>query len=170
MGRTRIYLASPLGFAESTRGFMEDLVTMLSVYADVINPWDDQGFAAEFLQLTQENDWNKRVRRLHEINVEIGRANCASIDAADGVFGVLDGVDVDSGTAAEMGYAFARGKFVAGLRTDFRLAGDNDGSIVNLQVQYFIEASGGQLVRTAEELVELASDFSADRATEEVDD
>lgn len=160
MSRKRIYLASPLGFADSTRGFMKDIVTQLSEHVDVINPWDDQRFANDFAELATENDWDKRTRRLHEINAELGRTNAANIDAADGVFGILDGVDVDSGTAAELGYAFARGKFVAGLRTDFRLAGDNDGSVVNLQVQYFIEASGGRVVRTLDALVALAYDFS----------
>ena len=53
-------------------------------------------------------------------------------------------------------YGRARGKVVCGLRTDFRLAGDNIGAIVNLQVQYFIEASGGAVVTTVEELVGLA--------------
>src|SRR4030095_14231926 len=46
----------------------------------------------------------------HTINREIGANNRAAIDRADGVVAVLDGVDVDSGTAAEIGYAFARGK------------------------------------------------------------
>ena len=31
-------------------------------------------------------------------------------------------------------------------RIDFRLAADNDGSIVNLQVEYFIRQSGGQII------------------------
>jgi len=67
-------------------------------------------------------------------------------------------VDVDSGTAAEIGYAYALGKRCYGLRTDFRLAGDNPGSIVNLQVQYFIEASGGSVQTTIEGLLgELAA-------------
>jgi nucleoside 2-deoxyribosyltransferase len=104
---------------------------------------------------------SRRVQRLTEINTELGRANKASIDAADGLFAILDGVDVDSGTAAEIGYAFARGKYVCGLRTDFRLAGDNHGSIVNLQVQYFIEQSGGQIVTSVGELVGLAAAFAA---------
>lgn len=170
MARTRIYLASPLGFADSTRAFMEELVKALSEHVEVLNPWDDKGFRAEFQELDEQNDREMRNRRLHEINVKIARANCASIDAADAVFGVLDGVDVDSGTAAEMGYAFAKGKFVSGIRTDFRLAGDNDGSIVNLQVQYFIEGSGGRLVRTAKDLVELASEYSANRTQKQVAD
>ncbi|MEH2513475.1 nucleoside 2-deoxyribosyltransferase [Nitrobacteraceae bacterium AZCC 1564] len=66
--------------------------------------------------------------------------------------GTLDGVDVDSGTAAEIGYGFARGKRIIGYRGDFRLSADNEGSIVNLQVEYFIRASGGTIISTIDEL------------------
>jgi nucleoside 2-deoxyribosyltransferase len=65
---------------------------------------------------------------------------------------VLDGPDVDSGTAAEIGYAFARGKLVVGYRGDFRLSADNEGGIVNLQVEFFIRESGGDIVSVYTEL------------------
>ena len=42
------------------------------------------------------------------------------IDSADAVLAVLDGAEVDSGVAWEVGYAYARGKPVIGVRTDFR--------------------------------------------------
>jgi nucleoside 2-deoxyribosyltransferase len=74
---------------------------------------------------------------------EIGGNNRAGIDSADMVLAVLDGTDVDSGTAAEIGYAFGKGKPIRGCRGDFRLFADNDGSMVNLQVEYFIRQSGG---------------------------
>jgi nucleoside 2-deoxyribosyltransferase len=160
MAQKSIYLASPLGFAASTRGFMDDLVGLLRAQIDVLNPWDDQRFAQDFIDLDREDSITRRSTRLAEINTELGQANTASIDEADGLFAILDGVDVDSGTAAEIGYAYARGKYVCGLRTDFRLAGDNLGSIVNLQVQYFIESSGGKLVTTAQDFVALAKDFA----------
>jgi len=158
--RKTIYLASPLGFAASTHGFMTDLAARLRNEIDVLNPWDDQRFAQEFLELASVDSVAARDGRLAEINTELGRKNTESIDAADGLFAVLDGVDVDSGTAAEIGYAYARGKRVYGLRTDSRLAGDNHGSIVNLQVQYFIEQSGGRVVTTVPEMIELARAFN----------
>lgn len=155
-----IYLASPLGFAASTMPFMHDLATQLREHVTVVNPWDDQRFATEFEEIERLESVGERASRLEAINRELGRANTASIDRVDGVIAVLDGVDVDSGTAAEIGYAFARGKLVAGLRTDFRLAGDNAGSIVNLQVQYFIEASGGRIVTDVAALVTLAREMA----------
>ena len=49
-------------------------------------------------------------------------------------------------TAAEIGYALAKGKPIVGYRGDFRLSADNEGSIVNLQVEYFIRQSGGDII------------------------
>src|SRR5262249_9890307 len=85
------------------------------------------------------------------LNHEIGATNRAAIDRAHGVIAILDGTDVDSGTAAEIGYAFARGKLIVGYRGDFRLSADNEGSIVNLQVEYFIHESGGTIVTRCED-------------------
>jgi nucleoside 2-deoxyribosyltransferase len=48
-------------------------------------------------------------------------ADCiGGIDAANVVLAWLDGPDADSGTAFEVGYAFAKGVPVVGIRTDFR--------------------------------------------------
>ena len=65
---------------------------------------------------------------------------------------MLDGADVDSGTAAEIGYAFARGKLIVGYRGDFRVSADNEGALVNLQVEFFIRESGGTIVSRYEDL------------------
>jgi nucleoside 2-deoxyribosyltransferase len=67
------------------------------------------------------------------------------IREAAGVLAVLDGYDVDSGTAAEIGYAAALGRPVVGLRSDLRITGDNEETLVNLQVEWFIAESGGDL-------------------------
>jgi nucleoside 2-deoxyribosyltransferase len=155
-----IYLASPLGFAESTRPFMADLVARLRGHLVVHNPWDETTVTAPFAEIMALDSIAERDQRLAEINRTLGRLNAEAIDASDGLFAILDGVDVDSGTAAEIGYAFALGKYVCGLRTDFRLAGDNPGSIVNLQVEYFILASGGSIVTTAGALIDLARDLA----------
>ncbi|MDQ3540451.1 MAG: nucleoside 2-deoxyribosyltransferase, partial [Chloroflexota bacterium] len=104
---------------------------------------------------------SERNQKLAEINQQIGHLNREAIDTCDALFAVLDGVDVDSGTASEIGYAFARGKICYGLRTDFRLAGDNHGAIVNLQVEYFIRESGGDIVTSADRLIERARHFGS---------
>lgn len=51
---------------------------------------------------------------------EIFRLCIDALDACDLVVAILDGPDVDSGTAFEVGYAYARGKPIIGVRTDFR--------------------------------------------------
>jgi nucleoside 2-deoxyribosyltransferase len=156
-----IYLASPLGFAESTRAFMTQLTARLREHVDLHNPWDESAATEPFPEIMALDSFAERGRRLGEVNRELGRLNTEAIDASDGLFAILDGVDVDSGTAAEIGYAFARGKYVCGLRTDFRLAGDNHGAVVNLQVEYFIYESGGTIVTTADDFVDLARRFGA---------
>ena len=70
----------------------------------------------------------------------------------DGVIAVLDGPDVDSGTASEIGYTFALGKTILGYRGDFRLSSENEFGKVNIMVQYLIEKSGGKIVSSVEEL------------------
>jgi hypothetical protein len=133
---------------------MDQLVAELSGIVEVINPWDDHRFDDDFTRAPGIESRAERLAIYQRANMELGRSNAASISAADGVVAILDGVDVDSGTASEIGFAFAKGKRIHGLRTDFRLASDNEGSIVNLQVQYFIEASGGEIHTVVPGLVE----------------
>jgi nucleoside 2-deoxyribosyltransferase len=49
------------------------------------------------------------------------------IDSSDIVLAILDGADADSGTCWECGYAFATGKQIIAVRTDFRESGDTAG-------------------------------------------
>ena len=87
------------------------------------------------------------------LNHRIGDLNRGAIEGVDVVVAVLDGSDVDSGTASEVGFAFARGKTIYGYRGDIRLTGENEATLVNLQVQYWVEESGGRLVRTVPDLI-----------------
>jgi len=57
----------------------------------------------------------------------------SGLKKSDIVVAVLEGTDVDSGTAWEIGYAYAAGKPVIGLRTDFRI--QTPGERVNLMIQ-----------------------------------
>ncbi len=149
----KAYLASPLGFAESTRAFMDQLVAELRTHIEIVNPWDDHRFDNDFARIPTIDSVAERKKLLEHINHELGKKNAESIDACDALIAVLDGVDVDSGTAAEIGYAFGAGKRIWGIRTDFRLAGDNFGALVNLQVEYFIYQSGGIVVTTVPDLL-----------------
>jgi nucleoside 2-deoxyribosyltransferase len=152
--KKRIYLASPLGFADSTRGFMVETIARLAEVVSVVNPWDDTSFAAEFERANSLTDINQRREAFHLINLGIGAKNERMIRSVDMLVAVLDGVDVDSGTAGEMGFAYGLGMPVYGLRTDFRVSGDNEAAGINLQLRYFIEQSGGAYFTTVDDLID----------------
>src|SRR3984957_17237167 len=143
----KIYMASPLGFSEAGRLFYDGTLIpeVVRLGFEVVDPWTltDQAKMKAVQNMPYGQARRDAWRRL---NVEIGGNNRAGTHRADRVLGVLDGVDVDSGTAAEIGYAFAKGKPILGYRGDFRVSADNEGSTVNLQVEYFIRQSGGDIV------------------------
>jgi nucleoside 2-deoxyribosyltransferase len=149
----RIYMASPLGFSEAGRHFYNSVLVpyVAALGYEVLDPWAlaDQAKIAAVERLpygpAKRDAWRA-------LNREIGATNRAAIDRADAMVAVLDGTDVDSGTAAEIGYAFARGKLIVGYRGDFRLSADNEGATVNLQVEFFIHESGGAIVSRYEDL------------------
>jgi len=62
---------------------------------------------------------------------------------SDIVVAVLEGTDVDSGTAWEIGYAYAQGMPVIGLRTDFRI--QTPGERVNLMIQESLTEFAGTI-------------------------
>ena len=165
-GETRAYLASPLGFAASTTAFMAELKAALGDLVVVENPWDFGGpeLSAAFARAHALFRHDERRAALHALNSRIAAKNEGAIRRCDLVVAVLDGVDVDSGTASEIGFAFGLGKPSLGLRTDSHLAGDNLGSTVNLQVEYWIEASGGRIVASTAALVEALRDWLDERA------
>ncbi len=150
----KIYLASPLGFTESTRDFMERIeLRLIDVGFEVINPWKISATEGkEILETNNMESLYQRLKTLHEINLKIGKNNEKAIKECDIVFAILDGTDVDSGTASEIGYGYGIGKKIFGYRGDFRLSADNLGSIVNLQVQYWIENSGGFIITTIDDI------------------
>lgn len=69
-----------------------------------------------------------------------------AIDECDIVVASLNGITTDDGTAWELGYAFALGKHLIGLHTDWRRRFDDE--VVNLMM----ECSLHVLVRSLDEL------------------
>jgi len=138
----RLYLASPLGFAESTQAYREDLHEALDALGmEVVDPWD----AVVEEPLSRAGA------------LSLGARNLVSISTSRRVLAVLDGCDVDSGVASEIGYAAALGLRCDGLRTDFRLSGECPELGVNLQVASLIHFSGGRIVRRLEDIPSLFS-------------
>jgi nucleoside 2-deoxyribosyltransferase len=145
-----VYIASPLGFADSTEAYREVVLQAVrGAGLEPLDPWDDPGgkFGAAFSAADARTDVAERQEKLARLNAGAGKQNHSMLERAHAVLAILDGVDVDSGTAAEIGFAAASQTPVVGLRTDKRQTGEK-GSVVNLQVEYFIRLHGGEIFAT----------------------
>jgi nucleoside 2-deoxyribosyltransferase len=142
----RCYVASALGFTEAGVYYYEHVY--LPALATVVTPVDPWA-----LTTAHEVAEARAARREREFALEIGARNADAIRGCTLLAAHLDGQEVDSGTAAEVGFAAALGLRCFGLRTDMREAGE-PGVSVNLQVEHFIVASGGMLCTRLEQLVE----------------
>lgn len=150
----KLYVASPLGFSEAGKYFLYNklIPTIQGAGFEVIDPWKltDERIINTALALPpgqeREDVWRK-------VNAIIGENNRSAIILSNGLVAVLDGSDVDSGTAGEIGFTCAlTGRPILGYKGDFRRGSENEGAIVNLQVEHFIRVSGGDIVSSLEEL------------------
>ena len=131
--RFRVYLAAPL-FSEAEQEYNQKVAALLS----------DHLFA---VYLPQEFGDTRHVRDAQE-HAAIFSRHIAALDAADIIVAVVDGADADSGTAWEMGYAYARGKRVLALRTDFRSAGEHERVNLMLEQSSVVVRDLQELLRT----------------------
>jgi nucleoside 2-deoxyribosyltransferase len=113
-----VYLAAPL-FSEAERAYN------LSVAVHLRNNFFK-------VYLPQEAGDDSPTRNKEE-QVRIFTENLKALKNADIIVAIIDGADADSGTAWEMGYAYAHGKPVIALRTDFRRSGNYEK--VNLMLE-----------------------------------
>jgi nucleoside 2-deoxyribosyltransferase len=151
-----LYVASPLGFTEAGRIHNAQVVvpTLAAAGFEVLDPWSlDPGVIEAFASADAMAPGPERHAAFVDVNERIGRKNAEAIERSDALLAVLDEPDPDSGTASEIGYAYGLGRLIVGLRTDLRTSGDNDAAIVNLQVEWFIKASGGTVVRALDDAI-----------------
>lgn len=100
----QIYLAAPL-FSEAERDFNSKVAGKLrGAGFDVWLPQES---------LFVKEGTLEEKKRIYE-------ADITALEKCDVVVAVLDGVDVDSGVAFEIGFAVALGKPVVGFKTDHR--------------------------------------------------
>src|SRR5438876_790242 len=105
--RIRIYLAAPL-FAIHERRLNRELAAAIEL------------LAPEFLvQLPQDFKYDDRFNDQKAFGL-IFKGCIAGVESSRCVLAWLDGPDSDSGTCFEVGYAYAKGIPVIGIRTDFR--------------------------------------------------
>jgi nucleoside 2-deoxyribosyltransferase len=161
------YLANGLGFSTITSPGITGIVQRLEKEGfTVFEPFAaSKDLGGEIARLQQsEKNIDVLKAKLATINIEIGKRNAAAIEKSIVIIALLDGgLDLDSGVAAEIGYAAGKGKTIIGIRSDFRVSGDNYGSTVNLQVEYFITRSGGTILPDIESLVRLLKRFHASK-------
>lgn len=98
--------------------------------------------------LPQEDAEDTTDEREKQSQEHIFKKCVEGVDSSDILVAVLDGIDVDSGTAWEIGYAYSKGKPIIGLRTDFRSLSNG---IVNLMIEMAIIA----LARDEDELLRI---------------
>ena len=164
----RIYLASPLGFSITTRPFLLTLKERLLTVVDrVHDPWEEghkllDAEVSPGIDVVHGEETSSVVEKWEQV----GKSNMDGIDSSRVVVAVLDGPDVDSGTASEIGYAFARGKRIYGYRGDKRRAGDAEGVKMNLQVQYWIEKSKGKIVDNVDDLLQALAEWKSTEGDE----
>jgi hypothetical protein len=137
------YVASPYGFAESTRLFYtEQLLPLVGRYVDVIDPW-----AVDLP--TGDDHW-----------LALGDIHLASIaERADLVVACLDQEPPDNGTVVEVAGAAAHGRPVIAYRNDLRQGGE-EGLRYNLMIGAAVRRSGGVEVASLAELEEALIRFT----------
>jgi len=155
----KIYVAGPLGFSEAGLFFYYQklLPAIKETGYEIFDPWihGPTDKIENIKKIENELKLSQVRKTWKEINQEIGMNNINALDKVDGLVAILDGPDIDSGTAAEIGYFCGKhnsGRPIIGYRSDFRLSSENIGGIVNIQVEQFIYLTNGTIVTNIEEL------------------
>ena len=111
----RIYLAGPL-FSEAEQNWLRAFKSeLLGRGYDVLWPFE----------LFNQEEIGKLTAR------DIMEGCRQALDDCDLVVALLDGTQADDGTAWEIGYAYAKGIPIYGIRTDMRFVGELPGGQVN---------------------------------------
>lgn len=153
MARPPCYIASPLGFTEAGRHYYSTVY--LPALAKVVDPVDPWALTTDAEVLAAAGGPGQR-----QFWLDVGKRNAAAIRRCALLAAYLDGQEPDAGTVAEVGYAAGLGLSCFGLRSDLREAGEA-GMAVNLQVEAFIDQSGGAIVPALEDLVEALAEAAA---------
>ena len=144
--RLTCYVASPSGFAESTRYWYEEkLLPLIRTYVDVVDPW-----AVDPTNILEASD---EVRP--GLWLDLGDHHYDTIRDVDMMVAILDQEPPDNGTVAEVAWAAAHGKPVIGYRNDLRSNGE-EGLPYNLMIGAAIRRSGGIAVS---DLVQLETEL-----------
>ena len=117
----KLYLAGPL-FTEAEQNWLKALQRELEALGYAVL-WPYELFDQE-----EVNTWGEATARKLMEGCRDALLSC------DMVVALLDGTQVDDGTAWEIGYACARGLPVVGIRTDARYGGETRDGKVNAMI------------------------------------
>jgi nucleoside 2-deoxyribosyltransferase len=133
----KVYIAGPL-FTEGERWFLEGVDEICT----------RRNFKA-FLP-HRDVDESKSCKEIFEEDLR-------ELRSADMVIAVLDGTDIDSGTAFEIGVAYILNKHIIGIKTDLRGMAYPLEAEMNLMVRYSINRLCRNLKELEEELSKLGA-------------
>lgn len=112
-------------------------------FAGPLFTWAEQAFNLELarninnidsnLTLVLPQLKNKELQKSEHFTHDIFSYCVETVNQCHLLVAILDGADADSGTCIEMGLAYAQGKPIIGVRTDFRSLEDRG---LNLMVSY----------------------------------
>jgi nucleoside 2-deoxyribosyltransferase/predicted secreted protein len=129
--RYKVYLAAPL-FSEAERTYNATIAALLEKNLFEVYLPQEAGDDSDTRGESEQH-------RLFEKNLQ-------ELKESDIVVAIIEGADADSGTAWEMGYAYAQGKPVIALRTDFRRVGHNEHVNLMLEQSATVVTSCDQLL------------------------
>ncbi len=149
----KIYFAGPL-FTEADRDWIRSTIARTESLAR------DRGAEVEIIFPYDLIDQVEIDRLGDKAKGEIFSRCKSHLDDADMLIALLDGPQVDDGTAWEVGYFYRgrrEGSKIFGVRTDFRNAGESAGAVVNAMV----ECACDRIVRSSGELMDILSELIA---------
>ena len=126
-----IYIASPL-FSEMERNYIDKLVYKIS---QELNLDELENFYVPH----RDNEYNGFESNIYDKNIQ-------NLNHCDTMIAILDGKDVDSGTAFEIGYFEAQNKLVLGLLTDKRSYDEEGDFNLKLNTMIFGSLEYGSLI------------------------
>ena len=137
MAKKTIYLANQLGFSETGKIALRQIIPKLEKYFNILEPFKDAGTIKKITSLDAAKSiilFNRRLMSKSKIMAPI----------LDGSHAIDDGI---AGEIAE--YALRRLGPIIALRTDLRQHDSNFS--INPQIEGYIKDSGGKICRTLSE-------------------
>lgn len=151
---SHIYLAGPL-FSEAERDWLACTKKQLLLKARKHNRPLDVIWPYELMPQQEMDALGQNARRVLFERCREG------LDRSDHLLVLLDGTQVDDGTAWEVGYFYgvrSAASKIMGIRTDARKAGESAGAVVNLMIEMACDAIFDSRERLLAAVVDCLSD------------